>query len=55
MHLSAVASSAKFTQVPLSREENGALTVHMPDSRTVGSVSLVDTAHLLHDFARKLA
>jgi len=27
MHLSAVASSAKFTRVPLSREENGALTV----------------------------
>ena len=27
MHLSAVASAAKFTRVPLSREENGALTV----------------------------
>ena len=27
MHLSAVASSAKFTRVPLRREENGALTV----------------------------
>ena len=49
MHLSAVASSAKFTRVPLSREENGALTVPCSIHGQSGRL-LVDTGAFVTTF-----